>query len=206
MKLLRLFLFLIPFLLNNSLCIGQFNPAITPLHKFLQENHDSIIIYFPSSKGNKYPDYYIISKDSINTSYYTYINPYKMVGGYPKNITLKFVKEKMNFWKTLPDTNRYFLPKIVPYKLRKTYWTDVICLLPWTLKDDTIDEGCIASNKDCYTYDGLTEVFYLITKSAIKVLAFYEPEFFEKCCPGREDRIKAVKIKKIFIKAFSLSQ
>lgn len=105
------------------------------------------------------------------------------------------------FGSALPDTNDYFLPYRFNGEKELPVKRSLDSLHLWEIQDDSITgEGCV--DKRCEVYDSGNYTIWLITKNEIKKLKFYDPEFFEKCCPGRIGRQKAIKLIKIIGSAF----
>lgn len=79
---------------------------------------------------------------------------------------------------------------------------------PWQLADDKRDgEGCPPSVKDKYEiFDGGTILLYLISKSEIKTLSFYAPDFYEEKCPGGKGRQHILAIDALFSSLFAKSE
>lgn len=175
-----------------------------PLQRYLQENYDSTILYATETVLNQEPHYYILSRLNNQVALATYINPYSSFNGHANKTAEIFIREQIIFRNTLADTNRYFLPVYLPVSNRLQIWDSLIANFPWQLQDDSISgEGCNAPRKPgCEIYDGTTAIFFLITKNQIKKLVFYEPAEYEKCCPGRNDRVAVIRMIAIFNKAF----
>ena len=65
----------------------------------------------------------------------------------------------------------------------------------WKIKGDDGKDFCSGSQKkNCNINDGVTLRLLIIVKDKITDPAYYEPAFFEECCPGNADR-------KLFIEA-----
>lgn len=65
----------------------------------------------------------------------------------------------------------------------------------WKVKGDDGKDFCSGSEKkNCTINDGVTWRMYILTKDKIADPAYYEPAFFEECCPGNNER-------KLFIEA-----
>lgn len=171
----------------------------TPLIDFLQKNFDSTIIYAPTAHSQREANYFILSKNEKRYYLFTYRSQYKNIGIYPDELKTLFVKEHIRFTQTIPDTNRYFLPKtkynqdsILALKWREVVSDDSL----WHLPDDAVlgEPKCSEGGPDCRIYDATTDVFILITPHVIKSLSFYAPEFFEQCCnaeiPGRRNELR----------------
>ncbi len=59
----------------------------------------------------------------------------------------------------------------------------------WKIKGDTGDGFCTGSKANgCNINDGAHWRLLIITKDKIIDPAYYEPAFFEECCPGNTDR------------------
>ncbi len=171
----------------------------TPLFDFLENNFDSTIIYFPTSNWHIEPNYFIISKNDTSYYLYTYRSPYRRAGLNPDVLKLFFVTQHIRFTQTIPDTNRYFLPKtkynqdsILELKWQEIVSNDSI----WHLPDDGAlgEPKCPEGGPNCEVYDVGTDVFILVSPQGIKSLSFYAPGFFEECCkaviPGRKNELQ----------------
>jgi len=65
----------------------------------------------------------------------------------------------------------------------------------WKVKGDNGRDFCDPSqNKSCTINDGVTWRMLIITKDKITDPSYYEPAFYEECCPGNAER-------KLFIEA-----
>ena len=57
------------------------------------------------------------------------------------------------------------------------------------IKDDNGENFCSGDKKNsCNINDGASWQLLFITKKDVVTPAFYEPEFYENCCPGNTDR------------------
>jgi hypothetical protein len=203
LKVRALLLLIVAFALNNA--FTQTKSKTIPLHKFLQDNFDSTIIYYPSSAWVVDTEYLIMAKLNGFVMHFTYLNPYKQYFGRhaPQTLASIFIREDERFREVLPDTNRYFLPKFIrDSSTRNGSWNSIISQNIWSIKDDRIlGEGC--ENKRCGIFDADSHTFYLITKSSIKQLYFYAPAFYlTRCCPNKEGLKEAVSIINTFKTTF----
>ncbi len=84
-----------------------------PMFLFLQNNFDSTIIFIPGSQWITPEDYFIIAKKGEQVYLFTYKSPYRKALGikYPTPIREKFFREDSIYDFSVPDTNRFFLPK-----------------------------------------------------------------------------------------------
>ncbi|MDI3318800.1 hypothetical protein [Pinibacter soli] len=169
----------------------------TPLCNFLRQNFDSTIVLNYAHNGN---DFQMISKWDSFTAYFSYYDPFKWSAGYtfPLALKYKFLTEDDVFRNTDPDTNRYFIPHKVDYRLRNQNWINIDQFNLWNLKDDKSD----TCHKKCTVMDGSVYELYLITKTEIKKLYFDNPDFYEECCPGNKDRQTVLAVLKIFESTF----
>lgn len=167
----------------------------TPLHAFFKNNFDSTIIYYGWSSWNTAPNYLIISRKDNNTYYFTYTSPYRKMFGYkiPGDLDVKFMLEQLKFENTPPDTNRYFLPVKIHHSVRNEFWTDVNAYNIWKLNDN------IPEATRCSVSDGGEDTYYLISKSGIKTMSFYEAK---ECSPININNQLEIKTKNVFIKIF----
>jgi hypothetical protein len=59
----------------------------------------------------------------------------------------------------------------------------------WKINGDAGKNFCNAgSPKNCNINDGVTWRLFILTKDKISDPAYYEPAYFEECCPGNADR------------------
>ena len=59
----------------------------------------------------------------------------------------------------------------------------------WKIKGDKGKDFCSGEKKsNCNINDGVTWRLYVITKDKIVDPSYYEPEFYENCCPGNAER------------------
>jgi hypothetical protein len=152
--------------------------------------------------ANNGDDFQIISKWNRSTAYFSYYDPFKWAMGheYPLALKYKFLDEDELFRQTVPDTNRYFIPHKVDYRVRNQNWININQLNIWSLKDD--NEKTDTCQRKCVVMDGSVYAFYLITKTQIRRLDFDNPDFYEECCPGNKNRQAALAILKIFESSF----
>lgn len=57
-----------------------------------------------------------------------------------------------------------------------------------TIPGDKGENFCDDSSKGCNINDGTVWHLLVITKDSISAPTYYEPRFFEKCCPGNQQR------------------
>lgn len=190
-------LVLISFCLLYFFSSGQKAKDSIPLFLFLQENFDTTIILDTYSTWGHSPHYQIISIKNNEFYPFTYLNPFTFYKGrgLPKSLQTKFSAQNSKLQFSLPDTNAYFLPKYFTYPEEPGIRKTIRELSLWTLPDDIKEgEGC---GTDCYTFDSVEYDIWLITNKEIRKLHFYDPEYFEKCCPVRKGRQTAIQLIKI---------
>lgn len=56
------------------------------------------------------------------------------------------------------------------------------------LPGDNGENFCTDNSKNCNINDGTIWHLLIITKDKISDVSYYEPEFYEKCCPGNQER------------------
>lgn len=196
MQIKKLILFILTFFSFNILIAQKYNEK-TPLHQFFKNNYDSTIIFFGWSSWNISPNYCIIAKKDSNVYYFTYTSPYRSVIGfnYP-GLSNKFMNEELLFQKTTPDTNRYFLPVKFDYIVRNKYWIEINSFDIWSLTDN------IPESKKCFSNDTGEDTYYLITKKDIKILSFYDAEYFEECDSKNINRQNEIKTRNFILNIF----
>lgn len=57
-----------------------------------------------------------------------------------------------------------------------------------SIKGDEGKPGCSDASKKCNINDGGTWHLFWLTKEKMVAPSYYEPQFFEDCCPGNKDR------------------
>lgn len=199
------------FLVFVSLCFwgpvlqAQENIPTTPLHLYLQTNFDSTIVLHSFSAWDGKPNYQIITKFNGRINTFTYQFPYPtLIGGaMPKQLADKFLFRKFTFQSIPPDTNAYFIPYMFRRKINEQQLNKSLDSLQlWTMRDDKSDGyGCPA--KSCDIYDSGEYHVWLITKSEIKKLGFYDPYYYESCCPGRKGRLTFIAFYKLMSTIFN---
>ena len=103
------------------------------------------------------------------------------------------------FQLTEPDVNEYFLPKKSKDSVTENFWAKIFEYGIWGLSSSDDNSDCIGKDgSKNYISDGGEEYFFLITKPGNKPVYFYAPEFFEEHCPGNINRIRAMKIIRLF--------
>jgi hypothetical protein len=193
-----LFPFFIILLFFSIVAQGQ-NPKPTiPLHHFFLDNFDSTLIYHNWFDYDSSPDYYIFTKKDGNVFLFRYTNPYPLFLGYPVHggLSQKFIRERLKYQHTLPDTNQYFLSVSIPAKERETVWNKVNAFGIWKLESFNDEpHGCFISHAQFDTY-------YLITKESYKAIQFYGADYYEECSPSNVNRKQEIQtrnaIKSIF--------
>jgi hypothetical protein len=165
----------------------------TPLHTFLQQHFDSMIVYQSGSTWNTSPNYLILAKRQHQVAFFTYCSPYRnMLGQYfPGQLMQKFSQEEARFRATTPDTNRYLLPQPIAADGLRHGWQTLHALHLWAMQGD-VQARRVTGN--CVVEDGEEMIFYLIDKKAIRSARFYAPAFLEACAGkavGRQQAIQA---------------
>lgn len=68
-------------------------------------------------------------------------------------------------------------------------WKYIQTTEAWKIKGDSGTNFCSGDKKsNCNINDGVTWRLLIITKDKIIDPSYYEPEFYENCCPGNTDR------------------
>jgi hypothetical protein len=211
------FLIIILSAFNSHPALAQHSQPTDTLILQLQKLSDSTIFYEASSNWAGAANYYILSKKSDTVNAFTYRDLAANHGGDIirglKQQMLKPHPYKIMF--TIPAINQYFNFHPLPKDQVSKLWKQMLALNPWSIGDDAVNGiGCPRAammkkirkdGKSCtieYTgiYDGGELRIYLITKGNIKVLNYYAPDYYETFCPGRTDRIAALKIESLFKK------
>ncbi|GAB3199502.1 hypothetical protein GCM10027293_18580 [Pontibacter aydingkolensis] len=105
------------------------------------------------------------------------------------------MEEEYKFKRTVPDTNRYLLSKDILQAELSNNWNELKAANLWKLKDDKYN---LKSTGNCMIEDGNTNTFHLISKRDIRILNFYEPDYWEECLGKDINRQKAIKARVTF--------
>ncbi len=180
---------------------------ITPMHSFLQKNADTTIVFSYTYGFVNPPKFFILSKKSDTITLYKYDSVFKNgLSKIPKKISDSLYKLNRPWESFDVGINRFFTSVNINPESALEFWSKISDEKPFNLKDDsTIGEGCPNTNAEYIKniYDGGGVEIYLITKSNIKNLYYYAPEYYEKrICPGREDRKAILKIEELFLTYF----
>ena len=163
----------------------------TAMHRFMQANADSTIVVQYTGGWIDPPMFYLLSKKEDTVTCYLYKDDrkYTSINAVPRKIGVAMSSRTWyDIYKTPVDINRFFnVYEIQPDSLI-AFWNKVSALKPWEIKDDSIEgKGCpIAKNRSITIDDGAGICVHLITRDNIKTLTFYEPDSFERYCPGRK--------------------
>jgi hypothetical protein len=187
-------LFVFSLLSFSSVALTGYGQASTPLHTFFQQNYDSTVIYQTGSNWNNSPNYLILAKHRQQLEFFTYTSPYRDVLGhyYPGRLAQQFGRADALFRVTIPDTNRYLLPQILPTATLTRAWRQLQAPLLWLVQDDQ-QASPITGNR--MVEDGDENTFYFLDKKAIHVARFYAPaakEIGAKKDPNRQQALKAI--------------
>ncbi len=186
-------IFLLFFCFSNTISYAQGKRDSLPLFDFLQQNFDTTIVLSTGSIWSPWPDLKMISKHNNELLVFTYKDPflnYKRKG-LPARLYTKFNKQENLFNNILPDTNLFFLPVPVSYLIEPIIKKSLDSLQLWSISGDEKDGwGC--KEKDCEILDSVGYTIWLITRSDRKKISFYDPSFYENCCPGRIGRQKVL--------------
>lgn len=178
------------------------------MHEFMKANMDSTIIYQYNSSWLHTPEYFMISKKGDTLTAYKYQSLYGFDNRIivPNAMKSKLGKRMATNIYTIPvDINQYFNPIYINPDSIKNFWSNLISMNPWQLKDDKIEGvGCPVNNggDSPMIYDGGGITLFLVTKSEIKKLYFYAPDYFEKECKSRKSREQVLKIQQYFLSHF----
>ncbi len=178
---------------------------ITPMHTFLQKNADTSIIFSYASGFINTPTYFVLSKKSDTVTLYKYDSGFKKhLAKIPKRISDSLYKLNRPWESFDVGINRFFSVLNVDQESALMFWSKIASLKPFHLKDDlTNGEGCKANTTyDNNIYDGGGIELYLVTQNGIRNLYYYAPQYYEKLCPGREDRKAIIKIEELFLAYF----
>ncbi|RPD49814.1 hypothetical protein DNI29_03185 [Hymenobacter sediminis] len=167
--------------------------AVTPLHRFFQQNFDTTIVYQSGSSRNNSPNYLILAKYQDRLEFFTYTSPYRNTLGhyFPGKLSHRFTKEENKFRATIPDTNQYLLPKRVTGEILSRNWRLLNPPQLWTIQGD---QQASKSTSKCVIEDGDEHTLYLITRATIRAVHFYAPEYYEQCAGKDVNRQQALRV------------
>ncbi|MBS1731461.1 MAG: hypothetical protein JSS67_11910 [Bacteroidetes bacterium] len=152
----------------------------------LQQNNDLVLANVVEANAwGQSATYQIITKKGEEwTGYFYYVNlmeSAKINGSHPYNI------------------NPVLLPKEACEAVLKSFEKNNIA----AIKGDGGKDFC-GSNppKNCNINDGTTSRLLWLTKTNIINPSFYEPVFYESCCPGNSDRKKFIEVMQLIQNTF----
>ncbi|RZK76022.1 MAG: hypothetical protein EOO92_15235 [Pedobacter sp.] len=180
----------------------------------MQKNTDSTLVLEFTSNWVGPPNLYIISKTAGLHNVFTYRSIAENRFGpiyLPSGIKAEMRSgSNRRIYSTTPSINEFFQPYPMKDKDVRILWSKMNAHKPWLLTDDSTNgEGCptrkteITKNGDTIVYDGRMYDgggirLYLITKDKVRFLDYYAPDYYEKECPGRKDRIAILTIGSLF--------
>ncbi len=189
----------------------RYSKGVTPMHKFFQQYADStIIIEYANVPDGKPSSYQLISKTGsfVNTFNYkpldtAYYPLYKLKNMFPVILWNMIGVERSNFKNRPADINIFFnLINLKPDTAKKI-WNEISMYKPWQIVDDRVfGHGCKNIVDNFLNDGGSPAIIHLITKKEIKTLIFWNPEYYEKLCPGNNSRKVAIKIEEIIDRYF----
>lgn len=199
-----LILLFIP-LFNINSGFAQDSLWLRPLHKFLQQNADSTVMFQRESNFIELPEYTILSKKGDTITAYKYSAPPKIDKriNLPSQIRKKlYQRDRLDLFLTPIDANFYFNPIYIEADSLNQFWLSVSKLEPWKIKYDIPDWPIDKDGNKVQIYDGGYITFFLITKDNIKKVSYYAAHSYEKLMPGNKDRQKIIKMNDHFFHHF----
>lgn len=132
----------------------------------LQHQNDIVIAYaVDNTAWSKSSTYQIIAKSKDEWSgYYYFVNH------------------------SAPGSNFNINPVMVSKESCDSLWQYMQQNEVWKIKGDQNGNFCSNAGSNCNINDGQTWHLMVITKSKTSQSSFYEPAFYEGCCPGNADR------------------
>ncbi len=170
-----------------------------PLHYYLQNNFDTTFVLHKGSAWDNSPNYRILSMKDQKISAFTYTFPFPFYRGLgsgilPKDLIDKWATRFSSFRRTLPDTNEYFLPRLIAYTNKQGIRNTLDSIQLGAIQDDSKDNTPGCGTNMCAIFDSDEYTIWFITKKEITKLYFYAPVFFENCCPGSKGRQTAIRL------------
>ncbi len=169
---------------ERALTLAAYNDSII---KSLQERYDLLIGYATTSdRPGFYKKHFLVG---INKN---------------KSVAFRYIL-------TLVRTNNeapFVLDSIpVPEILRDSIISNYVQIKAWEIyrSEDENTSQCsdIVKHSGCKIVDAETYQLIVTTKSGHRSSSFYAPEYYEKCCPGNEDRRRFLRLVNIIEKVFS---
>lgn len=139
-------------------------------------------------------DYYILSKKDTLINIYYYGDLTKGIK-MPKEISIK-LKGLALIDTNKANINMRFSPQPIKKSDAGKFWNQVLTLKPLQIDDNEAQQYCPDSK--IKLFDGGSASLVVITRTEIKKLTFYSPEFYEEKCPGNINRQAIIKIKNLF--------
>lgn len=194
---------MVSFQVNKAQFIAT--PKVTPMHKFFQQYADSTVIIEYQNEGNEPTKYRLICKKEglINAFIYEPIDTsWKLISKIksqtPKELWQELAAKKVLFQYMPADINIFFQASKISQKKANLAWKSIQKLSLWKLVDDSsFGIGCNGRTTGD-ALEGKPNIIHLITKDNIKTLIYQYPEFYEKRCPGNENRQKIIALNNFF--------
>jgi len=153
-----------------------------------------------SSTGMEAPDNTTQITDSVLRSLYK--NNELVIGvafenfAWGHNATYRVFVMNNNEWMAYTWYTNYNAVGVVPNVNPSVVSADTCKAVLDFLKDNHIEKikgdegqpGCSESPQKCNINDGATWHLFLLTKEKIIAPSYYEPKYFDNCCPGNKDR------------------
>ena len=146
---------------------GRTEQATDPFLHNLQQNNDLVLVFAVESNAwIKSVAYKALAKNK---------NEWNAYGWYVNKSAGSFVQPNVN-------------PLTISNDSCDAVWKFFQDKEVWKIKGDTGEGFCTGNKQDCTINDGVNWRLLIITKDKIIDPTYYEPGFFENCCPGNADR------------------
>lgn len=158
----------------------------SPVLKQFQLDFDYSVVFFPWSTLDRNPNYFILAKRGDSLTAWRYKKS-------------KYVKDRRG---TKADTVLLRRVEIEGPILDSLF--DLIIKKDLANVKDETDKGYgCPRNRTCDTFDSGEKSFFFITKQGYRYIKYYDPAFFEKCCPGSAARLSVIACADAFAAIFA---
>jgi hypothetical protein len=130
------------------------------------------------------------------------------------NATYRVFVMNNDQWTAYTWYSNYSQPGIVPNVNPAMISADTCKAILNFLKENNIENikgdlgkpGCGGTNSNCNINDGATWHLFSISKGNVIAPSYYEPQFYEDCCPGNKDRKQFLAVVNKIVSVLDLNQ
>jgi hypothetical protein len=136
--------------------------SVPPFLASLQKDNDYVLTFRTTSPRNPEPDYFVLTRKGTKLSSYLFDQNSQKL----TNLPIKTDSLKNLLWKAYTEFDIF--------KIKDQKELSVFCPEKYEIFDS-------------YTYE-----IILVSKERMKLLSFYDPEYYDRVCPGMDERQKVI--------------